>query len=361
MTRIPNIIVHCAAVLVVAATTPALAFDTGQSAAGGIDVATTPCMIAKYKKQPCPLPALADVTDSKQQAAARIDRAKLYIDTGELPNALVEADEALRLTPNDVDIRHLVARLALTTGDSARAEREIKLALQQRPDDANLQATDAARLIDTRPDQALPLFDRILSAHPDHRFSREARARLRLALGLPKEAVADLDFLVNGGQRNTNLLALRGKANVAAGHPQQAVADLTEAMKEEPRLDLVVTRAIANEILGDDAAALEDYNTILGPIGSRPNYAIGGNELARYRMQRALVAVRLKRFGDAAAEAVEALNAGGRRTLLKAQVFLRQNGFPDVALDGQPSEELKKAMQACMGLNSCFEKVSDSL
>ncbi len=350
-----------AAILLATATTPARALDPPRSESGGVQVRYTPCMAAKQQKRPCPLPELADGAGATQAAAARANRAMFYIDTGELGNALTEADEALKLEPANVDTRHLVARLALSTGDSGRAEREIKIALQQRPDDLELQVTNAARLLNVRYDEALRLFDNILSAHPDHRFSRESRARLQLQLGQPEQAVSDLNVLLAGEPRNTNLLALRGKANIAAGHPQQAVADLTEALKDEPRLDLVVTRAMANEILGDDAAALQDYNTILGPIGGRPNYAIGGNELARYRMQRAFVSVRLKRFADAAAEAVDALNAGGRRTLLKAQVFLRQNGFPDVALDGQASEDLKKAMQACMGLNSCFEKVSDSL
>ena len=69
----------------------------------------------------------------------------------------------------------------------------------------------------------------------------------------------------------------------------------------------------------------------------------------------------LKRFNDAAVEAVNALEAGGRRSFLRAQIFLRQNGFPEVPLDGQPSEDLRKAIQACMALNSCFEKVSGSL
>ncbi|MFB9264680.1 tetratricopeptide repeat protein [Bradyrhizobium erythrophlei] len=349
--------------MILVAAPSALALEAPQPGAGVIAVRTTPCMLATQSgKQPCPLPALAEGADSTQQAAARTARATFYIDVGDLKNALAEADEALKLDPNNVDTRHLVARLALSTGDFKRAEPEIKTALQQRPDDANLQATNAARLLDTRYDEALRLFDQVLSAHPDHRFSRESRARLRLALGLPDEAVADLDVLLAGDRRETSLLSLRAKAHIAAGHPKEAVADLTEALNDDPdSFHLLTTRAAANEILGDDSAALADYDALLGPIGGKPNYAISGDKLAKYQMQRALVSVRLKRFAEAAADAVNALSVGGRRTLLKAQVFLRQNGFPETPLDGQPSEELRKAMQACMGLNSRFEKVSDSL
>ncbi len=116
-------------------------------------------------------------------------------------------------------------------------------------------------------------------------------------------------------------------------------------------------RAMANDDLGDDNAALADLNSLLGPLDGSPNYVMSGNQIAQYKMQRALVLVHLKRFSDAATDAVSALNIGGRRSLLQAEIFLRHNGFPDVPLDGQSSEDLKRAMQACMGLNSCFEKV----
>jgi Tfp pilus assembly protein PilF len=354
---------YCASAFIAMAAAPAMAADPQQPEAGLIQMLNTPCLLAKYGQgQQCQLPALPDGADATQQAAVRVSRAQFYIDTEDLRTAFLEADEALKLNPADVDIRHLVARLAMSIGDNNRAEREIKIALQQRPDDANLQATNAARLLDTRYDEALREFDQILSTHPDHRFSRESRAGLLLTLGRAREAVADLDILLASDHRDAKLLAQRGMANLAAGNPQQAVADITEALKDIPGgYYLLIERAAANEILGDDEAALRDYDTLLGPIGGQPNYAIGGNELAKFRMQRALVSVRLKRFSDAAAEAIAALNVGGRRSLLKAQIFLRQNGFPEIPLDGQSSENLRTAMQACMGLNSCFEKISGSL
>jgi tetratricopeptide (TPR) repeat protein len=363
MTRYWKIIRYCAAIWIAAVSVPALALDTPQPDSGAVQIRSTPCMRAKYNKATaCPLPALADGADAMSQAKARLSRANYYIDIGQLKNAFVEADEALKLDPDNVDTRHLVARLALSIGDSERAEHEIGIALQKRPDDVNLQATNAARFIDVRPDEALRLFDKILTEHPDHRFSRESRARLQLTLGRPKDAVTDLDILLAGKERDADLLALRADANTAAGNLKQAIADLTQALSESPDdFVLLTNRAMANQILGDDNAALADLNSLLGPVGGNPNYAIGGNQLAQYRMQRAFVLVHLKRFADAATDAVEALSVGGRRSLLQAQIFLRHNGFPEVPLDGQSSESLKQAMQACMGLNSCFEKVSSSI
>jgi predicted Zn-dependent protease len=357
--------IRCCAVILIAGTfasAPVLAADSPE--AGFIQSRDTPCMRAKFGRgQPCQLPELAASADATQQAAARIARAQFYIDTGDKPHAIVEADEALKLTPDDVDIRHLVARLAMSTGNVDRAERELGIALQRRPDDANLQATAATRLLLVNNAEALAAFNKIVSVHPDHRYSRESRAKLLMELGRPKEAVADLDVLLAQDQRDIILLALRADAGLAAGDPRQAVADLTEALRQSPgRYDLITARAVANAILGDDTAALDDYEKLLGPIGgAQPNYAIAGNQIAEFRMQRAFVLMRLKRFADAAAEAVNALGAGGNRSILRAQVFLRQNGFPETPLDGQASDALQGAMQACMGLNSCFEKISGSL
>jgi len=311
----------------------------------------------------CRVPDISANADVAEQAAARISRAQFYIDMADRQSAFAEADEALKITPDDVDVRHLVGRLAMSVGNFARAEHEFAIALQRRPDDVNLQASDATRLMLVDDVGALNAFDMIVSAHPDHRYSRQSRAMLLLKLGQAEDAIADFDVLLAESPRNAVLLTSRAHAAVAAGHLKQAVADLTEALKQFPgRPDLISDRAVVNEILGDHSAALADYEALLGPIGGdQANYGMSGDQLAKFRMQRAFVSVRIKRFDDAAVEAVKALGAGGSRSYLRAQVFLRQNGFPETPLDGQPSENLRKAMEACMGLNSCFEKISHSL
>lgn len=322
------------------------------------------CMRAKFGQgQPCQLPELAGADASAAvQAAARMRRAGYYIDMVERAKAYVEADAALKLTPDDGDVRHLVARLAMSVGDTGRAEREFAILLQQRPDDANIQASSATRLLLVNGEEALRAFNKVLASHPDHLYSRESRAKLLLQLGQPDAAIADLNVLLSSDDRRADLLSLRATANLSTGHPRRALPDLTKALKQYPgRADLVSARALTNELLGDDQAALNDYETLLGPVGSSPNHVIGGDQLAKFRMQRAFVLVRLKRFEDAATDAVDALAAGGNRPVLRAQVFLRQNGFPEIALDGQPSDQLRKVMQACMGLNACFHKISDSL
>jgi hypothetical protein len=71
--------------------------------------------------------------------------------------------------------------------------------------------------------------------------------------------------------------------------------------------------------------------------------------------------VHLKRFADAAAEMASALNTGGKPAVLRAQIFLRHNGFPQTPLDGRDSDGLRESLQACFGLNSCFQRISEEL
>jgi Tfp pilus assembly protein PilF len=334
------------------------------SAAGLIELRSNPCLLGKFGHgQPCEVPSLPDVGDARQLAAAHISRSRYFIETHELPQALSEADAALGLNPADVENRHLVARLALSVGDYARAEREIVAAMQQSPQDADLRATNAARLqIQSAPDEALREFNAIIREHPDHAFAHEARAKLLLSLGWAKEAIADLNLLLPADHPRSDLLTLRATAYLATNEPLRAVADYTAAMNDHPqRFDLMTGRATAYELAGDDDAALRDFNTILGPLDGKPNYAIGGDQLAKYRTERAFLLVRLKRFADAATEMMNALNAGGRPAVLRAQVFLRQNGFPRTPLDGGDSQALRTALQACFGLNSCFQRISDAL
>jgi hypothetical protein len=114
----------CVVILMAGVLGPAPAAGPQSSDVGFIETRDNPCMRAKYGKgQPCQLPALAVDDDVAQQAAARLSRARFYIDTGDKQNAFVEADEALKLTPEDVEVRHLVARLAMSAGNAARRAR----------------------------------------------------------------------------------------------------------------------------------------------------------------------------------------------------------------------------------------------
>jgi predicted Zn-dependent protease len=153
----------------------------------------------------------------------------------------------------------------MSIGENDLAEREFRLALQQRPNDPDIEASDATRLLNLSQEGALRSFDSIVEAHPDHRYSRESRAELLMKLGQPDRAMKDLDTLLARDGHDVRLLALRANANIVSGRPQQAIADL------------ITLRAMAYEMKGDDNAALKDYEAVLGPIGAlQPTYVMRG-------------------------------------------------------------------------------------
>jgi tetratricopeptide (TPR) repeat protein len=331
---------------------------------GVIAVRSNPCLMAKYGHgQPCQIPLVPETQDTSQLIAAHLARAQFFIAMAELPKALGEADATLESEPNNAAIRHLAGRLAMSMGDYSRAARDIAMALQQSPDDPNIAATSAALMeLQQNPYAALDAFSEILARHPDHAFSRLARAKLFLSLAQPQNAIADLDVLLAADGTDATLLPLRATAYLQINEPERAIADYTKALAEHPeQLELVLGRATAAMLAGDDNAALADFDTILGPVGGASRYAIGGDLLAKYRTQRAFVFVHLKRFADAAAEMASALDAGGKPAVLRAQIFLRHNGFPQTPLDGRDSDGLRQSLQACFGLNSCFESISEAL
>ncbi|MGA8497361.1 MAG: tetratricopeptide repeat protein [Xanthobacteraceae bacterium] len=332
--------------------------------AGVIAVRSNPCLLAKYGHgQPCQVPPLPESQDTSQLIAAHLARAQFFIAMAELPKALDEADVALALDSDNAAIRHLAGRLAMSMGDYPRAERDLAMALRQSPDDPNIAASNAALLeMQQNLDTALDAFSEILARHPDHAFSRLARAKLFLSMAQPQNAIADLDVLLAGDNPDSALLPLRATAYLQMNDPERAMADYTKALAEHPeQLELMLGRATAAMLAGDDNAALADFDTILGPVGGTSRYAIGGDLLAKYRTQRAFVFVHLKRFADAAAEMANALDAGGKPAVLRAQIFLRHNGFPQTPLDGRDSDGLRQSLQACFGLNSCFQRISEEL
>jgi tetratricopeptide (TPR) repeat protein len=327
-------------------------------------VRSNSCLMAKYGHgQPCQPPTLPDTKDNSQLAEGHLARAQFFIDLDELSQALHETDEALLLDPDRSAIRHLAARLDMSTGDYLRAEGDIAVALRQAPADADIVASHAALLeLQNRPDEAMDIYNSILAEHPEHAFSRQARAKLLLATDRPQQAVADLNVLLSGDDPDNTLWPLRARAYLQMNKPDLAIADYNKALTQHPNeLDLVINRAFAYALAGNDTAALTDYEKVLGPLGAAPRYAIGGIQLAKYRMQRAFLLVHQKRFVDAASEMADALNAGGKPAVLRLQIFLRRNGFAQTPLDGRDSSELRQSLEACFGLNACFQKISDEL
>jgi hypothetical protein len=115
----------------------------------------------------------------------------------------------------------------------------------------------------------------------------------------------------------------------------------------------IVARASVHRQLNDNKAALEDLNSLIyGPKGGMP-FATGGDQLAGFLMQRAMVLADLSRSVEAAEDMLRAVKLGGKQKVLRLQVYLRQHGFPHLQLDGAVSDALAAVVQACFAERKC--------
>jgi tetratricopeptide (TPR) repeat protein len=328
--------------------------------AGTIATRPSPCFDPRHQDDPaCEPPAMAQSGEPKVQLQSRIARARHFAELYKHEAARQEIDAALSIDPSSLEARHFSARLALTTGDFTLAEREILAALAQAPRQSDLRATRATITeLKSAKWEAVREFESILATDPTHAYSRFAAARLRRSLGHTEAAIAHLDRLLMQDANHQNARMMRGLARLAVNEPAAAIDDLNIALAKDPhRLDLITARIEAFRLLGDNRSALSDYESILGPVGGRPNYALGGDRLAKFLAQRAYMLVRVNRLDEAAEEIVRSVATGGTPAVLRMQVFLRRHGYAHLPLDGRESPSLKAALRECFGLNGCFSDI----
>ena len=78
-------------------------------------------------------------------------------------------------------------------------------------------------------------------------------------------------------------------------------------------------------------------------------------------MQRALLLVQLHRKADANLDLDAILTVGGRRSLLRMQIYLRRNGFADLPLDGERTAAFDSALESCFINQACGRGLVRSL
>jgi tetratricopeptide (TPR) repeat protein len=333
--------------------------------AGPVRVGPTPCLLAirTHREPPCREPQVATNASKGEQVSSHLARAHYFIDIQQLESALAETKAARAVAPDSAEAAHLAARLALSLRDFDSAEADVKTARHLAPDDADIAASAAFILeIKQAPLEALRAFEAILKGHPDHRFALEQHAALLTKLHRAHKALADYDRLMKISPPDVNLLQARAQAYLAVNRPKDAVVDLSAAHAIAPnRIDLMIALAEAQVAFGDFNSAVKQYDALLETSGSTPIYPMLDNDRAKLLMARANALVKLKRFDDAAHDAAAAVKLGGRRAVLRAQIELRRNGFPELALDGENSPTLSKALTLCFGFEICFQAIQHAI
>jgi cellulose synthase operon protein C len=172
------------------------------------------------------LALLAGLVSVAAPAAEVTDKARAYLERGDLRAATIELKSALQKNPNDATARLLLARLYLRVGNGAGAEKEIRSAI-------DLGAAAALWRLDF--------------------------VEALIAQGKFDDAVQRLDAATDlSSADQVRVLTLRGDAALGQNRPDEARARYQEALAADPaseRAGLGTLRVALKE--GDQAAAIK--------------------------------------------------------------------------------------------------------
>lgn len=135
------------------------------------------------------------------------------------------------------------------------------------------------------------------------------------------------------------------------GRTREAISDLTRALERDPRrYDDRKMRAELHVHLLEYDAAIADYTVLAEEM---PAHLKADPLFARARIHQKL--------GDADAayqDMQEVMRVGGTQATLRLQVFLKNKGYGDVAIDGKDSENMRRALKDCVRTPACVHAIT---
>ncbi len=196
----------------------------------------------------------AVVLDDPSSTDARVARARVLLESGNVDAALRDADAALTKTPGRKDALDIRARIHMARRDWAAADRDYT-------ELGNLRERAHVRMLAGRYDEAVADVDLLLLKDPKDVSLHLQRARILLAAGRPDEALATLDR----SQANVpRAKLLRAEAMLAKKDAPTAIRLATEAFASDSQLaEALVVRGKAHLFLGNKEAAAEDFRKAL--------------------------------------------------------------------------------------------------
>ena len=233
-----------------------------------------------------------DGGSAESKASAQLASAKGYIDKQDFPAAIIVLKTALQKSPDSRELRLLLGRSLLTTGDAATAEIELKKALdlgaspndvqpllaksvlaQNKPRqvvlqfaDVRLDKMDAAADVKTTVATALATLgerDRALETtlsalidSPQHVPALLLHARLKVANGDLAGGVALVEQVLAGSSTNLAAMLLKGELQrFGQRDPKAAMTTYTTAVAAHPNAVLAHAALIALQLEAGDAPA----------------------------------------------------------------------------------------------------------
>jgi tetratricopeptide (TPR) repeat protein len=282
---------------------------------------------------------------------------------GRIEQAYQATNVALRVDGRHVDSLIFRVRVARTLMLADNVERDMNAALLVAPDNPYLLATRADMLVDNGdPKSALRDASMAIKQKPDDADILWIKARAHMELDQLKEAEKDLDraLELEPGVRHVRLL--RANLHLRRAAFEQAIADTNAILAERPHdPQALELRSMIHTANGRIDEAVTDLNTILGPPGDNASGTASMPHFNQLMVQRAILLAKLDRSAEAGRDLDVIVTSGGKRVVIRLQVFLRRNGFEDVPLDGKRTAAFDEALQACIVNQACGRGLVRSL
>lgn len=297
------------------------------------------------------------------QVQAHLGRAERLLLLMRMQQAREAADRALELEPGNFAVLKFRARLALNMWDDSIAWHDINAALKIMPDDSDLLATKA-ELRWRRQEIELALEDAAaaINLNPKNADAFRSRGRMLMQMGRTTEALHDWNAAL-ALEPDLKLARLfRAQTYLRMANFNAAIEDASTILRDNPAdMSGLQVRAYAYGAVGKLAEAAGDLTTLLGKPGDGRASPAGNGTFRPLLLQRMIIFVKLGREREAEQDIDMLLSGGGKPGVLQLQLFLRQNGFPEVQLDGQRSTALDQALRACVTQQTCLRGLSERI
>jgi tetratricopeptide (TPR) repeat protein len=292
-----------------------------------------------------------------------MQRARAVLSFGREEEAYKETAEALKADSKNIDALLLRARLSMSMMMGDAVSRDLNAGLLVAPDNPYLRASNAEHLLMMGdPRAALRDVSEALEKQPNDVDMLWIRARAYMGLERLSDAKQDLDRALELEPNDRRALIFRAQLHLRRGQFEYAVADADRLLSVAPRDPSIrEVRALANTALNRLADAVEDLDNILGKPGEKSSASPVFPRFSQLLVQRAILLMKLDRRDDAILDLDTVVNTGGKRALLRLQLYLKKNGFSELKIDGERSNAFTKAIETCFINQACGRGLLQSL
>jgi tetratricopeptide (TPR) repeat protein len=279
------------------------------------------------------------VSLTENEPAARSKALVLRANLRKEPDARrADYDEAIKLSPHDIDVLRFRGMFFLTQSDFDRAIADFDAAIALEPKDADTyEARGIAQSMAKKFDDAIESFDKAIDLAPDSAAAYTHRARVRAVKGDAPAALNDVEHALKLQPGSVQALQLHAMLLSSAGKFADALADLNilrQAMPDNPELLLQI--AALHQADKQPHKAIGVYNDIILGDADNPSALRG----------RADAYLSLGKQGEAIADYEQALKVDPKNSgALNNLAWVLATSPDDELRNGKRAIELAK--QAC--------------